>query len=435
MAKILFNETTTTVSDVGVCVSGVMVGLSVYLDKGINIINISKLSSFGRHDFVSYNLQNNDNVQVLFDSGGLDLSIRLNCLTEAEVLTLDLLVILTGSKLNLLKAEINNSDIVDYLTIDCVASAPLVTPTATSTGTPTVTPTHSRVHDTLDFDDILIYDENQVLEINDVLYSDLSLNQYNFDDLIAINSAYDDSNIMYVRRKKENVIYVVGRSENNVAKVIDYVLCPSPTPTLTPTHTPTISVTSTITPTNTLTNSPTQTPTNTETTTSTPTNTLTPSNTLTNTPSLSQELLVAKYFISDEIDVVCELPPTEDNIIPYHTTKKFRIDRYSESNEILNNEFVLDCSEMVSFIVQANNLRIGNTYKFQFSIPHKSEQSFVLVEPNNQTFVATSSAQNINIIVKYTGNSNKFLVRFNLCENCSETSGYEENEFFIFQCG
>lgn len=435
MAKILFNETTTTVSDVSICSSGVNVGLLIYLDKGINTIDISKLSSFGRHDFISYGLQTNPNVQILFASNGTDLSLRINCLTDEEVLSLNAVVILTGSRLNLLKAEINNSDIVDYLTIDCLASAPLITPTPTSTGTPTVTPTHSRVHDTLDFDDILIYDNNQVLEINDILYRDLSLNLYSFDDLVAINPAYDNSNIMYVRRKKENVIYVVGRSENNTAKVLDYLLCPSPTPTLTPTHTPTISVTSTITPTNTLTRSPTQTPTNTSTSTSTPTNTLTPSNTITNTPSLSQQLLVAKYLISDEIDIVCELPPENDSIIPYHTTKKFRIDRYSENNDILNNEFILNCSEFVSFIVQASNLRIGNTYKFQFSIPHTSEQSFVSIEPNNQTFVATSSTQNINIIVKYTGPSDKFLVRFNLCENCSDTASYEENEFFIFKCG
>mgnify|MGYP001232706544 CR=1 FL=1 len=173
------------------------------------------------------------------------------------------------------------------------------TPTVTSTSTPTVTPTNSQAS-------IKVFDDNVNLE-KDELVLQLDKTSWTKSELIAVLPFMTlEDDFLYLRKPDENLIKKIEFDGVN-AKVVDYLLVPTKTPTVTPTNTgtPTNTPTNTGTPTNTPTNTttatqtptytptntptyslshtPTNTPTYTETTTQTPTNTTTPTNTVTQT--------------------------------------------------------------------------------------------------------------------------------------------------------
>ncbi len=231
----------------------------------------------------------------------------------------------------------------------------------------------------------------------------------------------------------------INLQNTDFVKIADYILCPTPTPTppVTPSTTPTNSPTATITPSNTTTQTPTTTQTRTPNKTPTPTATQTPTVTNTQsvtptiTPSATDVRNVELYFMSDSIHHVCDLPPDNDAIDPYHKTKSITVDRFTTDNQIVNNEFEFDCVNGSSFIVQLGNLTVGNRYKFNFSVVHDNESGLFSVQPNQETFIAKEITQNINIISFYSGSSNKILVKFSI-ENL--TTSITENEFFIFSC-
>jgi len=231
----------------------------------------------------------------------------------------------------------------------------------------------------------------------------------------------------------------INLQNTDFVKISDYVLCPTPTPTppVTPSTTPTNSPTATVTPSNTASQTPTATQTSTPNTTPTPTATQTPTVTNTQsvtptiTPSATDVRNVELYFMSDSIHNVCDLPPDNDAIDPYHKTKSITVDRFTTDNQIVNNEFEFDCVNGSSFIVQLGNLTVGNRYKFNFSVVHDNESGLFNVQPNQETFIAKEITQNINIISFYSGSSNKILVKFSI-ENL--TTSITENEFFIFSC-
>ena len=231
----------------------------------------------------------------------------------------------------------------------------------------------------------------------------------------------------------------INLQNTDFVKIADYILCPTPTPTppVTPSTTPTNSPTATITPSNTTTQTPTTTQTTTPNKTPTPTATQTPTVTNTQsvtptiTPSATDVRNVELYFMSDSIHHVCDLPPDNDAIDPYHKTKSITVDRFTTDNQIVNNEFEFDCVNGSSFIVQLGNLTVGNRYKFNFSVVHDNESGLFSVQPNQETFIAKEITQNINIISFYSGSSNKILVKFSI-ENL--TTSITENEFFIFSC-
>lgn len=135
--------------------------------------------------------------------------------------------------------------------------------------------------------------------------------------------------------------------------------------------------------------------------------------------------------MSDVIANVSDLPPDNDLIIPHAKSKNITVTRFTPDNRIVNNEFVLNCLEGGSFIIQLGNLTINTKYRFRFTAVHENEKQYFTVEPNSEVFIATEDSQNINIVTFYTGSSEKVLVKFTIEE---VDSGNAEDEFFIFLC-
>lgn len=169
------------------------------------------------------------------------------------------------------------------------------TPSVTNTSTPTVTPTNTATPTQTPSPTNLArfafagFSGTTELEACSESYGSVTIygNDPNFDEnLFFYNSAIGPVTInMTGFYEYNNVVAELDSS----GTVVDYILCPTltptPTNTQTPTNTPTNTETPTNTPTNTSTNTPTptNTPTNTQTPTNTPTNTETPTNTPTNT--------------------------------------------------------------------------------------------------------------------------------------------------------
>ena len=423
MAKILFNDTLISAENNTNCGAGLLLEINVYPDIGSNTILLTKSSTSGEHDFYSFVFDPNTNISVTSKSYGTEGRVVFDYSGAADQsVTLFVGVVIAKTKLNVFKAEINpGQDIVDYVTVDCLVAGEIaLTPTPTPTNTPTSTPVgpERRL-----FNRLYVYDgtddTRDALDIGETLYKNNVLEKYKFDDL---NDNFLESDIVYVRKEKENVIYKIQKSDTNEdAKVVDFILCPSqtptpshsPTPSVTPTHTPTHTVTSTTTPTYTITNTASATP--------TPTNTHSP------TSPLQGE----DYYISHSSNAVCELPPLADATVPYHETKKFRVDRFTLNNEILSNQFNMDCAKYNSFIIDVKHLTVGNRYSFSFEIPHKSAKNLVTIEPTTETFIAKEESHNINIVTSYQNQSGKFLVKFTITDH---TADIMEEEFFIFEC-
>ena len=221
------------------------------------------------------------------------------------------LVFLTLSRFNVIKAEIPSINVLDFITVDCTTDT-AIDPTPTNTETPTPTASIGYINT---WREIPIYDRDNVLEVGDKIYeTDLS-DKYTIDELISLNSShFVGSQNFYVKQIKENVIYTVQKDDNDptAVQVIDFALCP--TQTITPSHTATPSITPSFTPSNTETPTatPTQTPTNTRTSTPTqsPTksNTPTVTSTCTSTPTPSQtrpQTGYAYYYVASTITGLC----------------------------------------------------------------------------------------------------------------------------------
>ncbi len=221
------------------------------------------------------------------------------------------LVFLTLSRFNVIKAEIPDINVLDFITVDCTTDT-AIDPTPTNTETPT--PTASFGYGNT-WREIPIYDRDNVLEVGDKIYESELSDKYSIDELITLNSShFAGSQTFYVRQIKENVIYTVQKDENdaNAVKVIDFALCP--TQTVTPTYTATPSISPSFTPSNTETPTatPTQTPTNTRTSTPTQsptksnTPTLTRTNTSTPTPTQTRpQTGYSYYYVASTVTGLC----------------------------------------------------------------------------------------------------------------------------------
>ena len=221
------------------------------------------------------------------------------------------LVFLNSSRFNVIKAEIPDINVLDFITVDCTTDTS-IDPTPTNTETPTPTASFGFGNT---WTEIPIYDRDNVLEVGDKIYESDFSDKYTINELIALNTThFTDSQTFYVRQIKENVIYTVQKDENdpNAVKVIDFALCP--TQTVTPTYTPTPSVSPSFTPSNTETPTatPTQTPTYTRTSTPTqsPTKSNTPTITRTNTstPTPTQtrpQTGYAYYYVASTVTGLC----------------------------------------------------------------------------------------------------------------------------------
>jgi len=428
MSKILFNNTIIETTSSAECTSGLNVIFTIYPSEVSNTVTISKSSNIGRHVFTDASFDSVTGISNVSKTFGEKLILTFDYDTsvanQAVVVTSRILI--AEAKLSVFKAELGvNSEIIDYLTIDCqqpgvgeIIFNP-ITPTPTSTATPTMSSTNG-THSL--YERLYVYDgagdTDSALNLNEDLFKNNTLEKYEFNNL---NNSFSNSDTLYVRKEKENVIYKVQDTGDNDASVIDFVLCPSPTPTpsFSPTNTitPTVSPTATLTPTNTASATPT----------TTPTNTATPTVTVSSTQLLESK----QYYLSHISDDVCSLPPKADNIVPYHTTKKFSIDRFTVDQEILSNEFNMNCSNISSFIVEVGNLTLSNDYSFTFSVVHPSEKKFARIEPSTETFKANETKHNINIVASYTGSSTKFLIKLTIKD---DTADITEDEFFIFNC-
>jgi len=153
------------------------------------------------------------------------------------------------------------------------------TPTNTSTQTPTNTQTPSPTSPTRTA--FSVFSGLTELEACSELYGSTTI--------YGVESIFDENVQFYNSATGPVTVNMQGYYEynnlvvelNSSGAIVDYILCPTLTPTPTNTQTPTNTATNTSTPTNT----PTNTATNTQTPTNTATNTQTPTNTATNTPT------------------------------------------------------------------------------------------------------------------------------------------------------
>lgn len=425
MAKILFKDTLISAENNTDCGTGLLLEIQAYPDVGNNTIVLTKSSSAGQHNFYSFAFDPNNSVQISSSSYGSEARVVFDYSGSADqAISVFVGINIAQSKLNVFKAEINpGNDIIDYVTVDCLISGEVgLTPTPTATNTPTLS---SFEPERRLFNRLYIYDgtddTTDALDIGETLYKNNILDKYRFDDL---NDNFLESDTIYVRKEKENVIYKVQKSTTNEdAKVVDFILCPSQTPT--PTHSPTPSLTPTYTPTHTNTTTPTPTYTTTHTSTAT--------NTPTNTNSPTAPLTEGDYYLSNNLDAVCDLPPDNDSITPYHSQKTFKVDRFDIDNNIVGNDIEYICETMntVSLIVEVSNLVVGNSYTFGFSSVHPLEHDNIVIGPKIETFIANDEKHNINVVSYYKGFYSKYLIKFNITDNTQDIS---EDEFFIFRC-
>ena len=424
MSKILFNNTIIETTSSAECTSGLNVIFTIYPSEVSNTVTISKSSNIGKHVFTNANFDSLVGISNVSKTLGekLVLTFDYDSSKANNAVAITSQIIIAEAKLAVFKAELGiDSEIIDYLTVDCQEAGAFnpITPTPTSTSTPTLSST-AGTHSL--YERLYVYDSTGqtdfALDLNEDLFKNNTLEKYKFNNL---NNSFSNSDTLYVRKEKENVIYKVQDTGDYDASVIDFILCPSPTPT--PSFSPTNTITPTVSPSVTLT------PTNTQsaTPTNTPTNTATPTVTVSSTHLLESK----QYYLSHVSDDTCSLPPKADDIVPYHTTKKFSVDRFTVNQEILSNEFNMNCSNTASFIVEVGNLTLANDYSFTFSVAHPSEKKFARIEPATETFKANETKHNINIVASYTGGSTKFLIKLTIKD---DTADITEDEFFIFNC-
>lgn len=319
MATINFTQTLLKLNDSQECSQGVELLLRFSdTTPGAKTIVFTRENTSGIHAFGSITVNSvNGAGATALKFGDLDQTktFTFNYTNDANTtnayVEFRVLVFLTRSRFNVIKAEIPDINVLDFITVDCTTDT-AIEPTPTSTETPTPT---SSVGFGSTWKEIPIYDRDKVLEVGDKIYESELSDKYTIDELIDLNAFhFAGSKTFYVRQIKENVIYTVQKDENDVSavKVIDFALCPtqtvtptytatpSITPSFTPTNTETPTTTPTLTPTNTRTSTPTQSPTrsNTPTATSTGTSTPTPSQT-------SPQTGYAYYYVASTTTGLC----------------------------------------------------------------------------------------------------------------------------------
>lgn len=329
MSKINFTNTLYTASNSQECFDGIYLYIDIIPSAGNNSVFFTKETSDGIFTVVTAEIDsvvNGTLSQFRFSDTGTNKSLSFNFTPENTdaLVTVKILATLARTRYGVLKVSLGSVDssTLDYITIDCLAPATEPTPTPTSTHTPT--PTRFAL-----FGDIDVFDLDDSLQIGDILYSSSTGQKYSFAALVAANPFYSGSEILYIRKPQENVVYKVQRHNDDDAIIIDFALCPSQTPTptqtSTPGPTPSNTQTQTKTPTNTasVTTTPTKTPTPTISPTRSQTPTVTPTHTSTPTPTDTPTIEGYNYYyVATNINNLCyaksSLLPTiliYDNII------------------------------------------------------------------------------------------------------------------------
>jgi len=318
MSKLNFTQNLLVAGNTGSCTTGVEFTLR-FTDtvSGIKEIILSRENTDGYHTFGGISVANSVGATVSqLEAGDLDrvknVSFSFTTTADATESYVDFTISLfvNEARFNVIKAELLEQDVLDFITVDCLTDVPLISPTPTETPTPTLTEGFNNT-----WRKIPIFDIDKVLEIGDVIYSSEILDQYSLDDVQALNNQYfEDYDVFYVRQEKENVIYTVKPDSDDptTMRVVDFALCPTqtvtpsftPTNTRTPSNTPTLTTTISSTPTNTITHTRTSTPTHSPTRSVTPT--ITPTNTSTVTPSQTEpDQGYAYYYIATNVDGLC----------------------------------------------------------------------------------------------------------------------------------
>lgn len=205
------------------------------------------------------------------------------------------------------------------------------------------------------------------------------------------------------------------------AYITNPTICPTPTPTTTttPTQTPTTTSTPTTTITNTVTPSYTQSVT--PTITHTITNTITPTTTVTSTDSLDP----INYNLSFDIDELCKTNMSGSDIF---------IDIVDKTQSVKP-------GIATSLIVNLSNLVENHNYKVAFSHYYDGKDLLgsedtqglpagnVNFYPSVLEFTATESVQNVNTILNYVGEREKFLIKMIINDLNSE---YSQTEVILY---
>lgn len=207
------------------------------------------------------------------------------------------------------------------------------------------------------------------------------------------------------------------------AYITNPTICPTPTPTST--NTPTVTTTVTTTATNT--------PTVTQTPTNTPSLTFTMSPTLTNTPTVTHTVTS-----TDKIDEV-------DYHISYNEELLCKTDMPSRSIfiDIIDKENTVKNGYATSLILNISNLVENHNYSVSFdnyysgkdliSDPEDPDSGLgagvIAFYPKSLNFTATEDNQNINTILTYNGERNKFLIKMLITDI---NSGYTQSEILLY---
>lgn len=317
MSTLNFTETLITVDNAVDCTNGVQAVLRLAATTtGEKTVRLTRENVSGYHSFGAVTLGDSEGISVQNLSSGGDLerikefTFNVQSVSGAGYVDFNILVFVKESRYNIIKAEIVNENVLDFVTIDCLTETPIITPTSSETPTPTLTEGFNNV-----WRKIPIFDIDKVLEIGDIIYSSDLTDKYSLTEIQQLNTQYfNDYNIFYVRQIQENVVYKVRPDSDNldIMRVVDFELCPTQTvtPSFTPTNTRTPSYTpsSTATPTNSATYTPTVTRSNTPT--QTITRSVTPTSTLTNTPTLTSSQTSPAtgfnyYYIASNIQGLC----------------------------------------------------------------------------------------------------------------------------------
>ena len=236
MSKILFNNTIIETTSSTECTSGLNVIFTIYPSEVSNTVTISKSSNIGQHVFTDAVFDSVTGISSVSKTFGEKLILTFNydsaVANKAIVVTARILI--AAAKLSVFKAELGvDSEIIDYLTIDCQAPGVgeiifnPITPTPTSTSTPTLSSTNG-THSL--YERLYVYDSTGptdfALDLNEDLFKNNTLEKYDFREL---NNKFSNSDTLYVRKEKENVIYKVQDTGDREASVVDFILCPSPT--------------------------------------------------------------------------------------------------------------------------------------------------------------------------------------------------------------
>jgi len=344
MAQLNFQQSLLTVISANECVSGVNFTLRFSdTTSGSKKIILTRENTDGFHTFGAVSVAEGSGATVTNLVSGdisrvkeLSFNFAATAGSTNSYVDFNILLVVEKSRFNVVKAEIPEQDVLDFITVDCLSNVSIEpTPTSTETPTPTLTENFQNV-----FRKIPIFDIDKTLEIGDIIYSsELMSDSYSLEEIRDLNiEHFSDYTTFYVRQEKENVIYKIQPDAGNssILRVVDFELCPTqtptpsftPTPTRTPSNTPSLTATLTNTITNTLTSTRTSTPTHSPTRSSTPT--YTPTYTSTATPTQTEpDQGYAYYYLATSIDGLCY---GVESIIPTILVYDSEIDTHFDIN-------------------------------------------------------------------------------------------------------